>query len=68
MIGHVRVSLAINKGGEDHALHFYECCGVAGVVERRRRRGADLEDVKSLDAPHYDGQRTTWSPSSDIST
>ena len=22
--------------------------------------------MKSLDAPHYDGQRTTWSPSSDI--
>ena len=22
--------------------------------------------MKSLDAPHYDGQRTTWSPTSDI--
>src|SRR6478672_7599659 len=25
-----------------------------------------LKVMKSLDAPHYDGQRTTWSPSSDI--
>ena len=25
-----------------------------------------LRMMKSLDAPHYDGQRTTWSPSSDI--
>jgi peptide/nickel transport system substrate-binding protein len=31
--------------------------------------GADaqtLNMMKSLDAPHYDGHRTTWSPSSDI--
>jgi peptide/nickel transport system substrate-binding protein len=25
-----------------------------------------LRMMKALDAPHYDGQRTTWSPSSDI--
>ena len=25
-----------------------------------------LRMMKSLDAPHYDGQRTTWSPTSDI--
>src|SRR5438445_9309442 len=25
-----------------------------------------LRMMKSLDAPHYDGQRTTWSPSADI--
>src|ERR1700716_3845876 len=25
-----------------------------------------LRMMRSLDAPHYDGQRTTWSPSSDI--
>ena len=25
-----------------------------------------LKVMKSLDAPHYDGQRTTWSPTSDI--
>src|SRR5215207_3719379 len=25
-----------------------------------------LRVMKSLDAPHYDGQRTTWSPTSDI--
>ena len=31
--------------------------------------GAEAETLrmmKSLDAPHYDGQRTTWSPTSDI--
>ena len=25
-----------------------------------------LRMMKSLDAPHYDGERTTWSPTSDI--
>ena len=25
-----------------------------------------LNMMKSLDAPHYDGHRTTWSPASDI--
>src|SRR5438128_9443076 len=25
-----------------------------------------LRMMKSLDAPHYDGQRTTWGPTSDI--
>src|SRR5437763_5406925 len=25
-----------------------------------------LRMMKSLDAPHYDGQRTTWSPTSDV--
>src|SRR5215813_645653 len=25
-----------------------------------------LRMMKALDAPHYDGQRTTWSPTSDI--
>src|SRR6188508_1033531 len=29
-------------------------------------QGQTLRVMKSLDAPHYDGQRTTWSPSSDI--
>jgi peptide/nickel transport system substrate-binding protein len=29
-------------------------------------QGQTLRMMKSLDAPHYDGQRTTWSPSSDI--
>src|ERR1044071_2902777 len=28
--------------------------------------GQTLNMMKSLDAPHYDGQRTTWSPTSDI--
>ena len=29
-------------------------------------QGQTLNMMKSLDAPHYDGHRTTWSPSSDI--
>ena len=29
-------------------------------------QGQTLRMMKSLDAPHYDGQRTTWSPSADI--
>jgi peptide/nickel transport system substrate-binding protein len=33
-------------------------CGAAGAQT--------LTVMKSLDAPHYDAQRTTWSPSSDI--
>src|SRR5216684_3055951 len=35
--------------------------GASGVAEAQT-----LKMMKSLDAPHYDGQRTTWSPTSDI--
>ena len=35
--------------------------GASGAAEAQT-----LKMMKSLDAPHYDGQRTTWSPSSDI--
>ena len=35
-----------------------------GSRRRPRRRRCNM--MKSLDAPHYDGQRTTWSPTSDI--
>src|SRR6476660_8409452 len=35
--------------------------GISSVAEAQT-----LKMMKSLDAPHYDGQRTTWSPSSDI--
>src|ERR1051325_10822046 len=35
--------------------------GISGVAE-----GQTLRMMKALDAPHYDGQRTTWSPTSDI--
>ena len=35
--------------------------GVCGSAEAQT-----LRVMKSLDAPHYDGQRTTWSPTSDI--
>src|SRR6267142_6411662 len=38
--------------------------GAAGISSMA---GAQtLKMMKSLDAPHYDGQRTTWSPTSDI--
>jgi peptide/nickel transport system substrate-binding protein len=37
--------------------------GVAGAYPVEAQT---LKVMKSLDAPHYDGQRTTWSPSSDI--
>ena len=37
--------------------------GVAGASPLAAQT---LKMMKSLDAPHYDGQRTTWSPSSDI--
>ena len=35
-------------------------CGVSSA------QAQTLRVMKSLDAPHYDGQRTTWSPTSDI--
>ncbi len=38
--------------------------GMAGVISAAQAQ--TLRMMKSLDAPHYDGQRTTWSPSSDI--
>ena len=38
-----------------------------GAVGWSSMAGAQtLKMMKSLDAPHYDGQRTTWSPTSDI--
>ena len=40
---------------------------VLGVVAISSMAEAQtLRVMKSLDAPHYDGARTTWSPSSDI--
>src|SRR5262252_8295521 len=38
--------------------------GVAGAASAGQSQTLNM--MKSLDAPHYDGQRTTWSPSSDI--
>src|SRR4051812_13638325 len=38
--------------------------GAAGISSMAEAQ--TLKMMKSLDAPHYDGQRTTWSPSSDI--
>ena len=38
--------------------------GVVGLSQVAEAQ--TLRMMKSLDAPHYDGQRTTWSPTSDI--
>ena len=38
--------------------------GAAGICGNAEAQ--TLRVMKSLDAPHYDGQRTTWSPTSDI--
>ena len=38
--------------------------GAAGMASSAEAQ--TLKMMKSLDAPHYDGQRTTWSPTSDI--
>src|SRR5215510_12251482 len=38
--------------------------GAAGLCATAEAQ--TLRVMKSLDAPHYDGQRTTWSPTSDI--
>jgi peptide/nickel transport system substrate-binding protein len=38
--------------------------GAAGICSAAEAQ--TLRVMKSLDAPHYDGQRTTWSPTSDI--
>ena len=43
--------------------------GVAALLAAGAASTAEaqtLRMMKSLDAPHYDGQRTTWSPTSDI--
>jgi peptide/nickel transport system substrate-binding protein len=39
---------------------------LAGVAAFSAAEAQTLRMMKSLDAPHYDGQRTTWSPTSDI--
>jgi len=36
------------------------------VVAATMAEAQTLNMMKSIDAPHYDGQRTTWSPTSDI--
>src|ERR671922_1662968 len=40
---------------------FLSAASVVSMAEAQT-----LKMMKSLDAPHYDGQRTTWSPTSDI--
>ena len=46
---------------------FTGAVALLGVVGASSAAEAQtLKMMKSLDAPHYDGQRTTWSPTSDI--
>jgi peptide/nickel transport system substrate-binding protein len=59
--------LAINKGVKTMRYIFTSVVALLGVVGASSATEAQtLRMMKSLDAPHYDGQRTTWSPSSDI--
>jgi len=39
---------------------------LAAIAAASASQSQTLNMMKSLDAPHYDGQRTTWSPASDI--
>src|SRR5262244_3883412 len=39
---------------------------LATIAATSASQSQTLNMMKSLDAPHYDGQRTTWSPASDI--
>src|SRR5215468_10896505 len=39
---------------------------LAAVAAASTSQSQTLNMMKALDAPHYDGQRTTWSPASDI--
>src|SRR5215468_7837891 len=39
---------------------------LAAVAAASTSQSQTLNMMKALDAPHYDGQRTTWSPTSDI--
>src|SRR4029434_6975323 len=38
--------------------------GIVGAASAGKAQTLNM--MKSLDAPHYDGHRTTWSPASDI--
>src|SRR5215467_14896486 len=39
---------------------------LAAIAAASASQSQTLNMMKQLDAPHYDGQRTTWSPASDI--
>ncbi|MET3838609.1 ABC transporter substrate-binding protein [Bradyrhizobium sp. OAE829] len=45
---------------------FMTAAVLLGLAGASPLEAQTLKMMKSLDAPHYDGQRTTWSPSSDI--
>ena len=47
-------------------LQLAATAALAMVVSHVSAFAQTLNMMKSLDAPHYDGHRTTWSPSSDI--
>ena len=40
--------------------------GLALCLAASLAQGQTLNYMKALDAPHFDGHRTTWSPSSDV--
>ena len=47
-----------------HVDELRRLLGVVGASSAAQAQTLNM--MKSLDAPHYDGQRTTWSPTSDI--
>ena len=44
----------------------YGALAVAGLLATTAAQGQTLRMMKSIDAPHYDGHRTTWGPTSDV--
>ena len=40
--------------------------GAAALLLAAGAQAQTLNYMKALDAPHFDGQRTTWSPTSDV--
>jgi peptide/nickel transport system substrate-binding protein len=49
-----------------HSLKTVFACAAAALAVVWPAEAQTLRMMKSLDAPHYDGHRTTWSPTSDI--
>ena len=82
MTGSAEVAILATRGGSTELLESgsritgrrkRRCVTFAGVAALLGAVGLSstaeaqtLKMMKSLDAPHYDGQRTTWSPTSDI--
>src|ERR671918_1145945 len=63
----VRSSSRATSEGTTMRNLFVGVAAVLGMTAAAPMTDAQtLRMMKSLDAPHYDGQRTTWSPTSDI--